>query len=150
MTHYLTTILKTLLGFTILCLPFLILTAALGPDTLLDSYQHPDQYHYLPDATPLTQRYLLIKDLDTQGTLQEGDAILYQDDDGAHCATVCAIIPPPTNLVYIAADTTQAISPHDILGRITGSLDRTPWSQLALQIWDLTAHTLNPAPLLTL
>jgi len=154
MGHHILTILKGLAAIIILCLPFITLIASLGPDTLLDTYRHPDQYRYITGSSPssqATQRYLLLKDLHQSDAVQKGDPILYQDDDGLHSATVCAVIPPPTNLVYIATDTADhAICPHDILGRITGSLDQSPWSLLALQVWDLTAHTLNPSAFLAL
>ncbi len=149
------TILRSIGCILILSLPFITLLQNLGPNTLLDSYRHPTQYRFMKSSTlnlpELSERYLITEE-PTSDTIREGDTILYQTLDGLHSGTVSALSNSQGTLFCVVSTgvTDHVIPSRDIIGRIQGSLDDNPWSLLALQIWDLTIHTLNPCAVLPL
>lgn len=143
---------RTLLG-CILCviissLPFVTLATSLGIETMVDTYQHPDHYHYLKDTQP-SASYLILQDVPETDLLQKGDTILFQDNDNIKQGIITAIN-TNTDVVYTTTGLITPIHPHEILGRLTASLTPNPWTLLCLQLWDLTTHTLNPCTLLPL
>jgi hypothetical protein len=144
---------RTILASTtclIICsLPFLTLTTILGIDTLVDSYRNPHNYHYTTNTdTQGTAHFLITQTIPQTSNLHAGDTILYTDRNGIQTGTILAL-DNPDHLIYTTGLSTP-IHPHEIIGKVTASLTQDPWSQLTLQLWDLTTQTLNPCTLLNL
>jgi len=151
-------LLRLCIFFIIANLPFLTMTHLLGIETFLDSFQHPDSYHYLKNNNIVglgqkTGYIILMKPPHLDNYLCEGDRILYRStDETVECRIVHSIQIKPEETTYFMTTANEnsfvePISEYQILGKTTGIIDDNPWNVLSIQIWSLTIEKLNAVSL---
>jgi hypothetical protein len=144
-------------------LPFLTMACLLGPETFLDSFDHPASYVLLNPDDDVGQLnitagtfFLVQRSSHPDFTIEPHDIILYCHDDGTiDCDQISHLTITGSIRQYALQGTqhatdTQIIYDDHIIGKIVGHFDANLWNNLALSIWDAAVNNLNIHNLLPL
>jgi len=137
-------------------LPFLTMTCLLGPETFLDSFDHPSSYVLLDPMDSIGQfnitsgSFLLVQRSSHPAfTIEPFDTILYCRDDGTiDCDQISHLTMIGSFRQYAVQGTqhdpdTEVIYEQHIIGKIVGNLDANIWNTLALSLWNTAVNNLN-------
>lgn len=140
--------------FIIANLPFLTIIQLVGIDTFIDSFHHPESYHYLKnerlDVPGIYTGFIVLEKRTAQDYLiEQGDIILYYSaNNKLQQQVVCQILYYKGMKMYYTTVDNQdnydgPIYDQQIIGKIKGFFDENIWNTLCLLLWDFSIDTLN-------
>ena len=135
-------------------LPFITITQLIDIDTFIDSFHHPESYHYIKndriDIPSVQTGYLVLEKPTNQDyQIEQGDIILYYSPNNElQQQVVCQILYHQGMKTYYTTIENQdildgPIYDQQIIGKIKGNLDENVWNALCLQLWDISIDRLN-------
>ncbi len=154
-------IIKIIIFFISANLPFLTIANLLGIDTFIDSFQHPNYYHYIKNEKiqPVEAKggYLIIEKPTSHGySIKEGESILYYTAQGtAQQSIVYQIMCEKGIQTYYTMTSNEndikgPIYEQQIIGRIKARFDDNLWNVFCLQIWEVSIDNLNAMALFSI
>lgn len=150
MVHVKKRLIKLVIFFLLVNLPFVTIIQIIGIDPFLDSFKNPDVYDFFltniySAYTDNEQgKYLLIqKSAHPNFSVENNDTILYCNDGGkTACDKVYQINCVGSVKTYAVTDETS-IYETQIYGKVLGFVDNNPWNMLSIKIWDISTHLIN-------
>jgi hypothetical protein len=131
------------------------MSATIGIDTFLDSFQNPEKYQFLQHLN--TDQ---IKDRDTHVIIQKsshpdfhvtyGDAIVYFEESyGFQYGKIDLVSTELQNTIYYIISETEEIQhqpvfEHQVVGKVISSVDTSFWNTLSLDLWMTVITRINP------
>jgi len=163
--HYLTkkqrySILQFIVIGVFASLPLITVTQTIGIDLFLDSFDHPEKYHYAANSQlyerpgSLENKCLILQRAShPEFAVHSGDIILFYSQSGIACDAVAITTQGPIKKIYTENTlTTQYPYPlydHDIIGKVVASTDNNLWNSIAFSFWQTATTDLNIRALLT-
>jgi len=146
-------LIKLIIFFLIINLPFVTIIQIIGIDAFLDSFKNPNLYNFLATDiystnTNTEEKYVLLqKSSCPTFSIDNGDTILYCTDQGkTACTKVNQIKCTGPIKRYETIDENADQNPiyeTQIYGKVLGFVDNNPWTILSIKIWEISTHTAN-------
>jgi hypothetical protein len=151
---HLITVLRFCVFVFLVNLPFLSMSNILGSQIFIDSFEHPQHYHYIKTNTmsiyDTSSGYLVVQTPSHPDfCLDVGDFIFYHTESGElYMRSIVSIEwQPPFKMytVYGSDETAsvESVISRYILGKVITSFDDSIWNRISVYTWDVSVNRLN-------
>jgi len=130
------------------------ISATLGINTFLDSFEHPDSYQFLTnlrieDSNAENTHLVIQKSSHPAFEITYGDAIVYYEEASGFQYGIIDLVSTEfkNKVYYIITDEEQfqyqSVFEQQVVGKVISDIGTDIWSSLSLELWDTTITRLN-------